>query len=55
MHGLQVGKLVEDVEELRDTEVQLHLVLTNELNVVQYYLLEAAAEIFTMIAYSFVR
>ena len=35
MHRLQVGELIEDVEELSDAEVQLHLVLANELNVVE--------------------
>ena len=51
---MQICELVEDIEELGDGKVDLYRGLTDELNIAQHQLLQAASEILPMVAYTFV-
>ena len=52
--GLQGGKFVEDVEELADAEMLLHLIFSMELYVNQVEFEEPAPEVFSKACHSFV-
>ena len=51
---MQICELVEDIEELGDGKVDLYRGLTDELNIAQHQLLQAASEILPMVAHTFV-
>ena len=52
--GLKPGELAEDVKELTDAKVLLHLRLTYELDVAKLELFDSASEVLSVCCHAFV-